>query len=142
MSVLPGRNQGWRNYWKEDRNESCVAENDTTAMAIRERWIELFSDLADSSRILDVATGNGALLAHAAIAAEPDLGSAHLLRGRVLAARNALERFLIDRDEDVLATRARAAAQAFQRASELGHPLDELSLAWNDLSLDEFPPSR
>jgi len=70
MSVLPGRNQGWRNYWKEDRNESCVAENTATATAIRERWIELFSDLANGSRILDVATGNGALLAHAAIAAE------------------------------------------------------------------------
>jgi ubiquinone/menaquinone biosynthesis C-methylase UbiE len=70
MSVLPGRNQGWRNYWKEDRIASCVPENETTADEIRERWIRLFSDLPDGSRILDVATGNGILLSHAATAAD------------------------------------------------------------------------
>jgi ubiquinone/menaquinone biosynthesis C-methylase UbiE len=70
MSLSRGRNQGWRNYWKEDRLNSCVPENNKTAREIGEHWIGLFAVSPDSSRILDVATGNGALLAHAAQAAE------------------------------------------------------------------------
>ncbi len=69
MSILQGRNQGWRKYWQEDRMDSCVPEHNTTAREISERWIGLFEVLPDDSRILDVATGNGALLAHAANAA-------------------------------------------------------------------------
>lgn len=65
-------NQGWKHYWKEDRVASCVPENQTTAEEIRQRWIGLFADLPDGARILDVATGNGVLLAHAASAAERD----------------------------------------------------------------------
>lgn len=64
------RNQGWHNYWKEDRPASCVPETDQTASDIRECWIALFDDVPDGSRILDVATGNGVVLAHAARAAE------------------------------------------------------------------------
>lgn len=66
----PTANQGWKDYWKEDRAASCVPEDDATAREIRERWIERFADLPDGARILDIATGNGVLLAHAAIAAE------------------------------------------------------------------------
>jgi len=46
-----------------------MSENELTAQEISEHWIGLFTALADCSRVLDVATGNGALLAHAAIAA-------------------------------------------------------------------------
>lgn len=70
MSASAGRNQGWRNYWKQDRIASCMPENESTTHEIRERWISLFADLPDGSRILDVATGNGMLLAHAAAAGE------------------------------------------------------------------------
>jgi len=70
MSAARGRNQGWRNYWKEDRAASCMPENESTAREISEHWIGLFAGLPSDSRILDVATGNGALLVHAAIAAE------------------------------------------------------------------------
>lgn len=61
---------GWRSYWLADRLQSCVAEDAATEMEIAERWIARFAKLADGSRILDVATGNGVLLAHAAVAAE------------------------------------------------------------------------
>ena len=64
------RNQGWQDYWKEDREASCVPESATTAGEIGERWIGLFEALPDGSRIIDVATGNGVLLAHAANAAQ------------------------------------------------------------------------
>jgi len=70
MSTAHSRNQGWRDYWKEDRAASCVPQSETTAGEIAERWIGLFANLPNGSRILDVATGNGVLLAHAAMAAE------------------------------------------------------------------------
>ena len=70
MSAAPGANQGWKDYWKEDRSASCVPERASTAREIREWWIERFAGMPDACRILDVATGNGVLLAHAAIAAE------------------------------------------------------------------------
>ena len=62
-------NQGWRDYWKSDRPASCVPENEATAKEIAEYWIGMFAELPDGSRILDIATGNGILLAHAATAA-------------------------------------------------------------------------
>lgn len=47
-----------------------MPENESTAREISEHWIGLFAGLPNDSRILDVATGNGALPVHAAIAAE------------------------------------------------------------------------
>ena len=70
MSKHVSGNWGWRNYWKEDRDASCVAKNSDTEKEISEYWQSRFSKLLDGSRILDVATGNGIVLAHAAIAAE------------------------------------------------------------------------
>ena len=62
-------NQGWQDYWKSDRPASCVPENARTADEIAAYWVSKFAELPDGARILDVATGNGILLAHAASAA-------------------------------------------------------------------------
>ena len=64
------RGAGWKDYWKEDRVSSCVPENPSTADEITEWWIGRFADVPGGSRILDVATGNGILLANAASSAE------------------------------------------------------------------------
>lgn len=61
-------NQGWRDYWKSDRPASCVPENEATAREIAKFWVGVFDVLPDGSRILDIATGNGILLAHATMA--------------------------------------------------------------------------
>jgi SAM-dependent methyltransferase len=61
--------QGWRDYWKADRPASCVAENPVTQQQIADTWRQWFVQRTDGSRILDVATGNGIVLAHAASAA-------------------------------------------------------------------------
>lgn len=84
MMASSNASHGWRHYWKEDRIASCLPENEATAREIQEHWIELFADLPDGSRILDVATGNGILLAHAAMAAER-VGKRFLLTGIDLA---------------------------------------------------------
>ena len=67
--MVTAANQGWRSYWKSDRPASCVPENAATAKEIAEFWNGLFAELQDGSRVLDIATGNGILLAHAAAAA-------------------------------------------------------------------------
>lgn len=69
MTGRAGANWGWRNYWKEDRHASCVPENPATEREIGEHWINTFCGSADGSRILDIGTGNGIVLAHAATAA-------------------------------------------------------------------------
>ena len=62
-------NQGWRNYWRSNRPASCVAENDATEKEIAAYWVGVFAELPDGFRVLDIATGNGILLAHATTAA-------------------------------------------------------------------------
>jgi len=61
--------RGWRDYWKADRPASCVAENPVTQLEIADSWQQWFAQRAEGCRILDVATGNGILLTHAASAA-------------------------------------------------------------------------
>ena len=63
------RNQGWRDYWKDGRLASCMPDDAVAARELNEHWESLFVGLADGSRILDIATGNGVLLSHAAAAA-------------------------------------------------------------------------
>ena len=89
MSERASRNWGWRNYWKEDREASCVAKNSDTEKEIGEYWRSRFAELLDGSRILDIATGNGIVLAHAAIGAER-VGKRFLLTGIDLADINPL----------------------------------------------------
>lgn len=60
---------GWGEFWAADRAASCVPENLQTAQLISALWIKRFSSLPSGARILDVATGNGIVLAHAARAA-------------------------------------------------------------------------
>ena len=93
------RNWGWQNYWKEDRHASCVPENPATEREIREHWVKTFGELADGSRILDVATGNGIVLAHAATAAER-AGKNYLLTGIDLADINPV-RYVTNLPEDL-----------------------------------------
>ena len=63
-------NQGWKDYWKEDRTASCLPQSEETAVEIGNQWIDLLAGLPDGTRVLDVATGNGVLLGYAAVAAE------------------------------------------------------------------------
>jgi len=63
---LPVSSDGWKNYWKDDRRASCVALNPATDDEIGGRWRTIFQALRAGSRILDIATGNGIVLAHAA----------------------------------------------------------------------------
>ena len=82
--ALSNENQGWKDYWKEDRIASCIPERESTAKEISDRWIEMFTELPDGARVLDVATGNGVLLTHAASAAER-VGKNYVLTGVDLA---------------------------------------------------------
>ena len=82
--ALSKENQGWKDYWKEDRVASCIPERESTAKEIGDRWIEMFTELPDGTSILDVATGNGVLLTHAATAAER-VGKNYVLTGVDLA---------------------------------------------------------
>jgi SAM-dependent methyltransferase len=63
------RQRGWRDYWKADCAASCEPENPATARQIALLWQGWFANFPDGSRILDIATGNGIVLAHAAAAA-------------------------------------------------------------------------
>jgi SAM-dependent methyltransferase len=64
-----GDQRGWADYWKADCAASCEPENPATALEIARLWQDWLADFPDGSRILDVATGNGIVLAHAASAA-------------------------------------------------------------------------
>lgn len=66
----PRSGQGWTRYWREGWAASCVPDSERATREIRERWIRWFADLPDGSRVLDLGTGNGILLAHAAAAAQ------------------------------------------------------------------------
>jgi len=60
---------GWRDYWKHDCPASCIADDPATGVEIAAVWRRWLAAIPDGSRILDVATGNGIVLAHAAAAA-------------------------------------------------------------------------
>lgn len=60
------RNEAWQHFWQSERTESCVPVNPATQQELAEQWQEFFAGLPAESRILDIATGNGALLRLAA----------------------------------------------------------------------------
>ena len=52
----------WSIYWAEDRLQSCVATDaDADQQALNSIWQEFASSLDPDSRVLDLATGNGAV---------------------------------------------------------------------------------
>ena len=69
INAPPRSGQGWTHYWREGWAASCVPSSERAAREIREQWIRWFADLPNGSRLLDLGTGNGILLAHAAAAA-------------------------------------------------------------------------
>lgn len=66
---MKDENIEWSLYWAQDRLHSCVAtEQDVDQKALNDVWETLSVGMGDSARVLDLATGNGAvpyaLLAH------------------------------------------------------------------------------
>ena len=94
-------NAGWRDYWKADRPASCMPENERTAQEIAATWQKWFAECAGGSRILDIATGNGIVLTHAA-AAGRQLNRAFALTGVDLADIDPL-RYLTSLEDDMRA---------------------------------------
>jgi SAM-dependent methyltransferase len=66
MSAVGQR--GWADYWKADCAASCEPDNPATALEIARLWQGWLAAFPDGARILDVATGNGIVLAYAASA--------------------------------------------------------------------------
>ena len=94
-------NVGWRDYWKADRPASCMPENERTAQEIAATWQQWFGECPGGSRILDIATGNGIVLTHAA-AAGRQLNRAFGLTGVDLADIDPL-RYLSSLEDDMRA---------------------------------------
>ena len=67
---MKSKNAGWRDYWKMDRPASCIAARETAGTEIESWWQNWFAELPTASRVLDIATGNGIVLAYAAQAAD------------------------------------------------------------------------
>ncbi len=49
----------WNRYWKGGHSDTCFHQGGV--FSLRDDWAEFFRGLPDSARILDLATGNGAL---------------------------------------------------------------------------------
>lgn len=59
----------WHDYWCAPRLAACVPDDPAAAAAIEQHWSAWFAALPAGTRVLDVGTGNGALLLCAARAA-------------------------------------------------------------------------
>lgn len=97
MSIHSG--VGWRDFWKADCLASCVPDNPATAEQIAKTWRAWFAEFSDGSRILDVATGNGIVLAHAAASARSN-GRSFVLTGVDLAAIDP-KKYVSNLDQDL-----------------------------------------
>jgi SAM-dependent methyltransferase len=115
---IPG-NPGWRDYWKADRRASCMPENERTAQEIAALWQQWFAECPGGSRILDIATGNGIVLTHAAAAARAH-GRAFALTGVDLADIDPL-RYVSSLEDDL------RAARFFGRVAAEHLPFDDRS---------------
>jgi hypothetical protein len=49
----------WDRYWKGGHSDTCFHQG--AIFSLRNDWLEFFAGLPDAARILDLATGNGAL---------------------------------------------------------------------------------
>jgi len=58
----PQNANAWSLYWSEDRLYSCVAQSsDEDQKALNKLWQDFSQELEPNSRVLDLATGNGAV---------------------------------------------------------------------------------
>lgn len=65
----------WSDYWRTGQLHACTAEFPENArQAIAAKWQATFAGLERGDSILDIATGNGALVALVAESAAPELG--------------------------------------------------------------------
>lgn len=65
----------WSDYWRTSQSNDCASDfPDDARQAIADKWRVIFSGLERGDSVLDVATGNGALVALLAEVAGPDLG--------------------------------------------------------------------
>src|SRR5688572_314851 len=94
-------NAGWRDYWKADVRASCMPENEQTAQEIAGTWQKWFAECPGGGRILDIATGNGIVLTHAAVAGRA-LNRAFALTGVDLADIDPL-RYVTSLEDDMRA---------------------------------------
>lgn len=63
----------WSIYWSEDRLQSCVAAGDGADQdALNSVWIKFAQELGEGAKVLDLATGNGAVPV-ALLRAQPSL---------------------------------------------------------------------
>jgi|TARA_B110000971_G_C20038910_1_gene516276 ubiquinone/menaquinone biosynthesis C-methylase UbiE len=60
---LPHTSDAWSNYWKKGFSTTFVSdETDTYSGATRDHWLEVFSHLNVGNSVVDLGTGNGAIL--------------------------------------------------------------------------------
>jgi ubiquinone/menaquinone biosynthesis C-methylase UbiE len=65
----------WSDYWRTSQSNDCASDFPKTArQAIAANWRDAFAQLERGDSVLDVATGNGALVALLASTAGPELG--------------------------------------------------------------------
>ena len=65
----------WSDYWRTSQSNDCASDFPEDARrAIAGKWRVIFSRLESGDSVLDVATGNGALVALLAEVAGPELG--------------------------------------------------------------------
>jgi ubiquinone/menaquinone biosynthesis C-methylase UbiE len=123
-------NPGWRDYWKADVRASCMPENEQTAPEIAGIWRQWFADCAGGSRILDIATGNGIVLTHAAAAGRA-ANRAFALTGVDLADIDPL-RYVTSLEDDMRAARFIGAVAAEQ----LPFPADSFEVVVSQYGLE------
>ena len=53
----------WDQFWRTGRDSCCSEQEDSAhAQRIREQWVELFAGIESNNKVLDLCTGNGAVL--------------------------------------------------------------------------------
>lgn len=69
MRVTPEMQSAWTDYWKNGPTESMPAEKASGLLeALDSAWSSFFSGLPDGAKVLDLATGGGDVVRHAASA--------------------------------------------------------------------------
>ena len=68
------KKEPWTQYWRESHAHACTSEFSADARnLIQAAWARAFAAVKNDARILDIATGNGALIAHIAPNLVPDI---------------------------------------------------------------------